>query len=162
MANFRIGHGYDIHPLVRERPLVLGGVKFDTDYGLVGHSDADVVTHAVCDALLGAAGLPDIGHFFPNTDAAFKDINSQVLLKKVTAELNQRGYAIGNVDVSVIAEKPRLINRLGEMKMVLAASMGISTEDIGIKATTNEGIDDLGRGLGTAAHAVVLVEKPGA
>ena len=109
MANFRIGHGYDIHPLVPERPLVLGGVKFDTDYGLVGHSDADVVTHAVCDALLGAAGLPDIGHFFPNTDAAFKDINSQVLLKKVTAELNQRGYAIGNVDVSVIAEKPRLI-----------------------------------------------------
>ena len=162
MANFRIGHGYDIHPLVPERPLVLGGVKFDTDYGLVGHSDADVVTHAVCDALLGAAGLHDIGHFFPNTDAAFKDINSQVLLKKVTAELNQRGYAIGNVDVSVIAEKPRLINRLGEMKMVLAASMGISTEDIGIKATTNEGIDDLGRGLGIAAHAVVLVEKPGA
>jgi 2-C-methyl-D-erythritol 2,4-cyclodiphosphate synthase len=161
MANFRIGHGYDIHPLVPGRPLVLGGVKFETDYGLAGHSDADALTHAICDALLGAAGLPDIGHFFPNTDAAYKDINSQVLLKTVTSELLQRGYAIGNVDVSVIAEKPRLINRLGEMKAMLAASMEISPEDIGIKATTNEGLDDLGRGLGIAAHAVVLIEKIG-
>jgi 2-C-methyl-D-erythritol 2,4-cyclodiphosphate synthase len=162
MANFRIGHGYDIHQLVPGRPLVLGGVKFDTAYGLAGHSDADALTHAVCDALLGAAGLPDIGHFFPNTDATYKDINSQLLLKKVTTELSKRGYAIGNVDISVIAEKPRLINRLGEMKTVLAASMGISPEDIGIKATTNEGIDELGRGLGIAAHAVVLIEKTGA
>lgn len=159
MANIRIGHGYDIHPFAQGRPLVLGGVRFDTDYGLDGHSDADALTHALCDALLGAAGLPDIGHFFPNTDPGFKDINSQLLLQKVTAELQQRGYKIGNVDLSVIAEKPRLITRLGEMKTMLARSMGISAEDIGIKATTNEGLGDLGRGLGIAAHAVALIEK---
>lgn len=159
MTAFRIGHGYDIHRLVAGRPLVLGGVRFDTDYGLEGHSDADVLTHAVCDALLGAAGLPDIGHFFPNTDPAFKNINSQLLLQKVCAELRERGYEIGNIDVSVIAEKPRLIARLGEMKTQLAHSMGIACEAIGIKATTNEGVDDLGAGLAVAAHAVALIEK---
>lgn len=159
MTNLRIGHGYDIHPLVSGRPLVLGGVKFDTDYGLEGHSDADALTHALCDALLGAAGLPDIGHFFPNTDPAYKDIDSQLLLKNVIRELQQRGYQVVNVDLSVIAEKPRLIARLGEMKSALANSMGVSTDAIGIKATTNEGIGDLGRGLGIAAHAVALIEK---
>ncbi|MCC6416487.1 MAG: 2-C-methyl-D-erythritol 2,4-cyclodiphosphate synthase [Opitutaceae bacterium] len=159
MATIRIGHGYDIHRLVPDRPLVLGGVKFDTDYGLDGHSDADVITHAICDALLGAAGLPDIGHFFPNTDPALKNIDSQVLLAKVCVELHARGFAIGNVDASVIAEKPRLIARLGEMKTQLAHTMGIAQESIGIKATTNEGVDDLGAGLAIAAHAVVLLEK---
>lgn len=159
MSAFRIGHGYDIHRLVPGRPLVLGGVKFDTDYGLEGHSDADVLTHAICDALLGAAGLPDIGHFFPNTDPAFKNINSQLLLEKVCAELRERGFEIGNVDSSVIAEKPRLIARLGEMKTQLAHSMGIAQENIGIKATTNESVDDLGAGLAIAAHAVALIEK---
>ncbi len=159
MANIRIGHGYDIHQLAAGRQLVLGGVTFDTDYGLDGHSDADVITHALCDALLGAAGLPDIGHFFPNTNPGFKDIDSQILLKRVIDQLNQRGFSVGNVDISVIAEKPRLITRLGEMKAALARSMGISAANIGIKATTNEGIDDLGRGLGIAAHAVALIEK---
>lgn len=159
MATIRIGHGYDIHAFAPKRPLVLGGVTFDTDYGLDGHSDADVMTHALCDALLGAAGLPDIGHFFPDTNPGFKNIDSQILLKRVVAQLHQRGFTIGNVDISVIAEKPRLINRLGEMKIVLANSLGISAEDIGIKATTNEGLDDLGKSLGIAAHAVVLIEK---
>jgi len=159
MADYRIGHGYDIHPIKPGRPLVLGGVTFDTDFGLEGHSDADVMTHALCDALLGAAGLPDIGHFFPDTNPGFKNIDSQILLKRVIEELHHRGFTVGNVDLSVIAEKPRLINRLGEMKTALARSMGISSENIGIKATTNEGLDDLGRGLGIAAHAVALIEK---
>lgn len=159
MSSFRIGHGYDIHRLVPNRPMVLGGVKFDTDYGLEGHSDADVLTHAICDALLGAAGLPDIGHFFPNTDPTFKNINSQLLLQKVCGELRERGFEIGNIDASVIAEKPRLITRLGEMKTQLAHSMGIAQDNIGIKATTNEGVDDLGAGLAISAHAVALIEK---
>ena len=159
MPNQRIGHGYDIHRLVAGRPLVLGGVKFDTDFGLDGHSDADCLTHAICDALLGAAGLPDIGIFFPNTDPEFKDIDSQVLLRRVVAELRSRGYAPSNIDATVIAEKPKIYPRLGEIKAVLAASTGLTPEAIGLKATTNEGIGDLGRGLGIAAHAVALIGK---
>ena len=159
MSAYRIGHGYDIHRLVAGRPLVLGGVRFDTDYGLEGHSDADCVTHAVCDALLGAAGLPDIGHFFPDTDPVFKDADSQLLLKRVVAELQQRGWAPLNIDATVIAEKPRISPRLGEMKLALANSAGLPVEAVGLKATTNEGIDDLGRGLAIAAHAVALIRK---
>src|SRR4051812_7655045 len=157
--NFRIGHGYDIHRIVTGRPLVLGGVKFDTDYGLDGHSDADCVTHAICDALLGAAGLPDIGIFFPNTDPAYKDIDSQVLLRRVVAELRTRGYAPSNIDATLIAEKPKIYPRLGEIKAVLAASTELSPDAIGLKATTHEGLDEVGRGLGIAAHAVVLIER---
>lgn len=157
--NFRIGHGYDIHRIVAGRPMVLGGVKFDTDYGLDGHSDADVVTHAVCDALLGAAGLPDIGHFFPNTDPVYKNIDSQVLLARVCGELSKRGFAIGNIDVSVIAEKPKIYPRLAEMKAALAKSTHLPVTNIGLKATTNEGIDEIGRGLAIAAHAVALIAK---
>ena len=156
---YRIGHGYDIHRLVEGRPLVLGGVRFDTEYGLEGHSDADCVTHAVCDALLGAAGLPDIGHFFPDTDPVYKDADSQLLLKRIVAELLQRGWAPLNIDVTVIAEKPRISSRLGEMKLALANSSGLPVEAVGLKATTNEGIDDLGRGLAIAAHAVTLIRK---
>jgi 2-C-methyl-D-erythritol 2,4-cyclodiphosphate synthase len=156
---FRIGHGYDIHRIVANRPLVLAGVRFDTDFGLDGHSDADCVTHAVCDALLGAAGLPDIGHFFPNTDPAFKDIDSQRLLQQVAAELRQRGWAPVNIDATIIAEKPRVLPRLGEMKLALANSSGLPVESIGLKATTNEGVDDLGRGLAIAAHAVAMIRK---
>lgn len=157
--NFRIGHGYDIHPIVAGRPLVLAGVTFDTDFGLEGHSDADCVTHAICDALLGAAGLPDIGHFFPNTDPAFKGIDSQILLARVCAELSRRNFAIGNIDATIIAEKPRIYPRLAEMKAALAKSTHVPVANIGLKATTNEGIDDLGRGLAIAAHAVVLIAK---
>jgi 2-C-methyl-D-erythritol 2,4-cyclodiphosphate synthase len=133
--NLRIGHGYDIHRVVAGRPLILGGVRFDTDYGLDGHSDADCLTHAICDALLGAAGLPDIGHFFPNTDPAYKDIDSQRLLERVCHELS------------------------AEMKAALAKSTHLPVANIGLKATTNEGIDDIGRGLAIAAHAVALIAK---
>ena len=156
---YRIGHGYDIHRLVEGRPLVLGGVRFDTEFGLAGHSDADCVTHAVCDALLGAAGLPDIGHFFPDTDPVYKDADSQLLLKRVVAELQQRGWAPLNIDVTVIAEKPRISPRLGEMKLALANSAGLPVEAVGLKATTNEGVGELGRGLAIAAHAVALIRK---
>ena len=157
--NFRIGHGYDIHRIVAGRPLVLGGVKFDTDFGLEGHSDADCVTHAICDALLGAAGLPDIGHFFPNTDPAYRNIDSQVLLARVCSELSRRSFAISNIDATVIAEKPKIYPRLAEMKAALAKSTHLPLTNIGLKATTNEGVDEIGRGLAIAAHAVALIAK---
>jgi 2-C-methyl-D-erythritol 2,4-cyclodiphosphate synthase len=156
----RIGHGYDIHRLVAGRPLVLGGVRFATDYGLEGHSDADVLTHAICDALLGAAGLPDIGHFFPNTDPAWKDADSQALLRRVIAELAALGFAPGNIDATVIAERPRLQPQLAAMKAALAKSTGLAPGAIGLKATTNEGVDQIGAGAAIAAHAVALIEKP--
>ncbi len=159
MAHWRIGHGYDIHRTTVGRPLVLGGVTFAADFGLEGHSDADALTHAICDALLGAAGLPDIGHFFPNTDATWRNINSQVLLQKVTATLLTHGWTLVNIDATLVAEKPKISHRLAEMKAVLAASTGLSPDAIGLKATTNEGCDDLGRGLAIAAHAVALIEK---
>jgi 2-C-methyl-D-erythritol 2,4-cyclodiphosphate synthase len=157
MTSLRIGHGYDIHRIVAGRPMVLGGVRFDTDYGLDGHSDADCLTHAICDALLGAAGLPDIGHFFPNTDPAFKNIDSQRLLQRVVGTLREHGFAPVNIDASVIAEKPKILPRLAEMKAVLARSTGLAVECIGLKATTNEGVDQIGQGLAIAAHAVCLI-----
>lgn len=157
--NFRIGHGYDIHRIVTGRRLVLGGVTFDTDFGLEGHSDADCLTHAICDALLGACALPDIGHFFPNTDPAYKNIDSQVLLARVCVELSKRSFAIVNLDATVLAEKPMIHPRLGEMKAALAKATHLPVANIGIKATTNEGIDEIGRGLAIAAHAVCLIAK---
>jgi 2-C-methyl-D-erythritol 2,4-cyclodiphosphate synthase len=157
--NLRIGHGYDIHRTVAGRPLVLGGVTFDADFGLDGHSDADALTHAICDALLGAAGLPDIGHFFPNTDPAYKNANSQVLLQTVATALRARGWILVNIDATLIAEKPKIAPRLAEMKAILGRSAGLTSDAIGLKATTNEGSDDIGRGLAIAAHAVVLIRK---
>ncbi|MGH7944314.1 MAG: 2-C-methyl-D-erythritol 2,4-cyclodiphosphate synthase [Opitutaceae bacterium] len=157
--NFRIGHGYDIHRIIAGRVLILGGVKFDVDFGLEGHSDADCVTHAICDALLGAAGLPDIGHFFPNTDPACKNIDSQILLSRVCGELSKRSFAIGNIDATVIAEKPRIFPHLAEMKAALAKATHLPVSNIGLKATTNEGVGDIGRGLAIAAHAVALIAK---
>ena len=159
MSSLRIGHGYDIHRIVSGRPLVLGGVKFDVDYGLDGHSDADCLTHAICDALLGAAGLPDIGHFFPNHDPAYKNVDSQILLRRVVASLQERGFTLVNIDASLIAEKPKIQPQLAAMKAALAASTGLPVEAVGLKATTNEGIDEIGRGLAIAAHAVCLVER---
>lgn len=160
MSNFRIGHGYDIHRTVAGRPMVLGGVHFaECPVGLEGHSDADALTHAICDALLGAAALPDIGHFFPNTDPAYKNIDSQILLARTAAALRQRGYEIVNIDASLIAELPKIAPRLQEMRTSLAASAGVSLDQIGLKATTNEGSDDIGRGLAIAAHAVALLRK---
>jgi 2-C-methyl-D-erythritol 2,4-cyclodiphosphate synthase len=157
--NFRIGHGYDIHRTIAGRPLVLGGVTFDAPFGLDGHSDADALTHAICDALLGAAGLPDIGHFFPNTDPQWKGADSQVLLQRVVAALRERGWTPVNVDATLIAEKPKIAPRLAEMKATLARSTGLSVDTVGLKATTNEGSDDIGRGLAIAAHAVALIQK---
>ena len=159
MNTLRIGHGYDIHRIVAGRPMVLGGVRFDVDYGLDGHSDADCLTHAICDALLGAAGLPDIGHFFPNTDPAYKNIDSQILLSRVVAALRERGFSLVNIDASLIAEKPKVYPRLHDIKAALAKTTGISVADIGVKATTNEGVDEIGRGLAIAAHAVCLIER---
>lgn len=158
--NLRIGHGYDIHRTLPGRKLVLGGVTFASDFGLDGHSDADVLTHAICDALLGAAGLPDIGHQFPNTDPAYRNADSQVLLQRVIAALRERGWSPVNLDATLIAEKPKIAPRLGEMKAALAQSTGLAMDAIGLKATTNEGSDDSGRGLAIAAHAVALIQKP--
>lgn len=157
--SFRIGHGYDIHRTIAGRPLVLGGVTFACDFGLDGHSDADALTHAICDALLGAAGLPDIGHFFPNTDPTWKNADSQILLQKVVAALRERGWRPVNVDASLIAERPKIAPRLAEMKSALARSTGLPVDAVGLKATTNEGCDDIGRGLAIAAHAVALIEQ---
>jgi 2-C-methyl-D-erythritol 2,4-cyclodiphosphate synthase len=157
--SLRVGHGYDIHRTVKGRKLVLGGITFDADFGLDGHSDADALTHAICDALLGAAGLPDIGHFFPNTDPAYKNADSQVLLQKVIAALRERGWAPVNIDATLIAEKPKIAPRLAGMKAVLARSTGLPVDAVGLKATTNEGSDDIGRGLAIAAHAVALIQK---
>jgi 2-C-methyl-D-erythritol 2,4-cyclodiphosphate synthase len=156
---FRIGHGYDIHRLVRGRPLVLGGVRFDAPYGLEGHSDADCLTHAICDALLGAAGLPDIGRLFPDTDPAWKDIDSQVLLRKVVADLRARGWEPVNIDSTLVAEKPRIGPQISAIKAALSRSTGLPAEAIGVKATTNEGIGGIGRGEAVAAHAVALIGK---
>lgn len=155
----RVGHGYDIHRTQAGRALVLGGVTIPCEFGLEGHSDADCLTHAICDALLGAAGLADIGHFFPNTDPAYKNIDSQVLLRRVVEEVRSRGWKIANFDASLIAERPRIAPHLTAMKVALAQSTGLSVEQIGLKATTNEGIDEIGRGLAIAAHAVALLEK---
>jgi 2-C-methyl-D-erythritol 2,4-cyclodiphosphate synthase len=155
----RIGHGYDIHRIVPGRPLVLGGVRFAVDFGLDGHSDADCVTHAICDAFLGAAGLPDIGNFFPDTDPTWQGVDSQILLKRVVQVLREGGWQPVNLDATVIAEKPHISKRIIDMKAALAFSTGLPSGAIGIKATTNEGVGDLGHGLAIAAHAVVLIEK---
>ncbi len=157
--NLRVGHGYDIHRTAPGRRLVLGGVAFDAGFGLIGHSDADVLTHAICDALLGAAGLPDIGHQFPNTDPAFKGADSQALLRTVVAQLHASGWTPVNIDATLVAEQPRIGPRLADMKAALGRSTGLPVEAIGVKATTNEGADDVGRGLAIAAHAVALIRK---
>jgi 2-C-methyl-D-erythritol 2,4-cyclodiphosphate synthase len=157
--SFRVGHGYDIHKTTQGRALVLGGVRFEADFGLEGHSDADCVTHAICDAFLGAAGLPDIGNFFPDTDPTWKGVDSQILLRRVLQVLRENGWEPVNIDATVIAEKPLISKRIGDMKAALASSTGLPAAAIGIKATTNEGIDSLGKGLAIAAHAVALIEK---
>jgi len=157
LPEIRVGHGYDIHPFKEGRPMVLGGVRFDLPYGLDGHSDADGLTHAICDALLGAAGLPDIGHHFPNTDPQYKDIDSQRLLQEVAAALAKEGFAIINIDSTVVAEQPKIFPQLERMKSRLAESAGADPSRIGIKATTNEGLGALGRGEGIAAYATALI-----
>jgi len=158
--HIRTGHGYDIHRAKTGRPMILGGVRFtESPVGLDGHSDADCLTHAICDALLGAAALPDIGHLFPNTDPAYKNIDSQILLRRVVAALAERGWKPVNIDATLIAEQPKIHPRLADMKTTLAASLGLPVDCVGLKATTNEGSDDIGKGQAIAAHAVALIER---
>ena len=154
----RIGHGYDVHRLVEGRKLVLGGAEVPYEKGLLGHSDADVLTHAVMDALLGAAGLGDIGQHFPDSDDRFLGADSLELLRQVCGMLSERGYRIGNVDVTVIAQRPKLAGFIPAMRENLAAVMGLRPEDVNVKATTEEKLGFTGEGLGIAAHAVALIE----
>ena len=153
----RIGHGYDVHRLTENRPLVLGGVTIPSEYGLLGHSDADVLTHAVMDALLGAAGLPDIGQQFPDRDPAYAGISSLLLLARVMELIESAGYVVVNVDATVLAQKPRLAPHIPAMKDALASVLG--TRAVNVKATTEEGLGFTGQGLGIAAHAVALLEE---
>lgn len=155
----RIGHGYDVHRLVPDRRLVLGGVEVPFERGLLGHSDADVLTHAVMDALLGAAALGDIGQHFPDHDPAYAGADSLVLLDQVTVLLAERGWRVGNVDATVIAQRPKLASYIPQMRANLARRMGAELEQINVKATTEEGLGFTGGGEGIAAHAVVLLEK---
>jgi len=153
----RIGHGYDVHRLVAGRDLVLGGVRIPHDKGLLGHSDADALIHAICDACLGAAGLGDIGRHFPDSEAQYKDIDSRVLLRKVKAQLDIRGYRVANVDSTIVAQAPKLAPYVEQMAANLAADLGIERDQVNVKATTTEGLGFAGREEGIAAHAVVLL-----
>ena len=155
----RIGHGYDVHRLVECRDLILGGVKIPYEKGLLGHSDADVLTHAVMDALLGAAALGDIGRHFPDTDPAYKGADSLKLLAAVWDKIAAAGYRVGNIDVTMIAQKPKLANFLPQMRENLACILEISTDQINIKATTEEHLGFTGDGSGMACHAVCLLEN---
>lgn len=155
----RIGHGYDVHRLVTGRKLILGGVEIPHHHGLLGHSDADVLTHALMDALLGAAGLWDIGHAFPDTDAEFKDISSMVLLGRVMEMLREKGYQVVNADCTILAQAPKLAPYVPSMRENLARIMGVLPEQVNVKATTEEGLGFTGREEGMAAHAVCLLEK---
>ncbi|WP_456434154.1 2-C-methyl-D-erythritol 2,4-cyclodiphosphate synthase [Thermosulfuriphilus sp.] len=158
MINFRVGHGYDVHALVEGRPLILAGVSIPYHRGLLGHSDADVITHALCDALLGAAGLRDIGHFFPDSDPRFRDIESLKLLGEVAKLLADRGWAVGNADITVICQEPKLAPYRQEMIRRLKVALGGGVA-VNIKATTTEHLGFIGRGEAIAAHAVVLIVK---
>ena len=156
---FRIGHGYDVHKLVSGRSLILGGVTIPNDYGLLGHSDADVLVHAICDSLLGAAALGDIGKHFPDNDDRFKNISSLILLKKVVGLLAEKGYCIINIDSTVILQKPKIAEYIENMRKNIADACGIATEYISIKATTEEGLGFTGSCSGCASHAVCLISK---
>lgn len=155
----RIGHGYDVHRLVEGRKLILGGVEIPFEKGLLGHSDADVLAHAVSDALLGAAALGDIGKHFPDTDPAFAGADSLKLLEHVVKLLREKGWKVGNVDATILAQRPKLAPYIPIMAEKLAACMGISVEDVNVKATTEEKLGFTGSGEGMAAHAVCLLEK---
>lgn len=155
----RIGHGYDVHRLVHGRRLILGGVDIPHETGLLGHSDADVLTHAVMDALLGAAAMGDIGKLFPDKDPTFAGADSLALLREVMARLHAEGYTVGNLDCTVLAQAPKLAPRIAQMRRNLAKCLDISTDCVSIKATTEEGLGFTGAREGIAAHAVVLLEK---
>ncbi len=155
----RIGHGYDAHRFGHGDHVVLGGVSIPHDQGLIAHSDGDVLIHALCDALLGAAGLGDIGRHFPDTEAAWKDVDSRVLLRKVVGSLREAGLMVGNVDATVIAQRPRLGGYIALMRERLAEDLGVEAARVNVKATTTEKMGFTGRGEGIAAHAVVLLHE---
>lgn len=159
MTALRIGHGYDVHRLVEGRALILGGVTVPYEKGLLGHSDADVLTHAVMDALLGAAALGDIGKLFPDTDEAYRGISSVLLLERVAERLRAEGFAVVNLDATVLAQAPKLAPYREAMRANLARALGIDLSCVSVKATTEEGLGFTGEGLGIAAHAVALLEK---
>jgi len=155
----RIGHGYDVHRLVEGRDLILGGVKIEYPLGLQGHSDADVLLHAVSDALLGAAGLGDIGRHFPDTDPAYKGADSLELLRTVGQKITYAGYRVGNIDVTMIAQKPKLKDHIPQMEINIAAALGVDTGKVNVKATTEEKLGFTGDGSGMSCHAVCLLEE---
>lgn len=159
MTNLRVGHGYDVHRLVSGRKLILGGVEIPFEKGLDGHSDADVLTHAVMDALLGACGLGDIGRHFPDTDERYRGISSLLLLDHVATLLRQQGYGVVNVDVTLLAQAPKVGPYRQQMVENLASHLGITPEQINVKATTEEHLGFTGSGEGMACHAVALVER---
>lgn len=157
----RIGHGYDVHRLTEGRKLILGGVEIPYEKGLLGHSDADVLLHAVADALLGAAAMGDIGRHFPDTDPSLEGIDSRILLRKTAEKIAERGYAVGNVDATVIAQRPRLSPYIDRMRDHIAEDLMIGTDQVNVKATTEEKLGFTGRGEGIAAHAVCILYKRG-
>ena len=161
VAGMRIGHGYDVHRLAEGRRLVLGGVEIPWEKGLLGHSDADVLTHALMDALLGAAGLGDIGKHFPDTDPAYAGADSLKLLAHVVGLLRERGFTVGNADATILAQRPKLAPHIPAMRDNLARVMGIESGQVNVKATTEEGLGFTGSGEGMAAHAVCLLVKEG-
>ena len=159
MTNLRIGHGYDVHRLVEGRKLILGGVDIPWERGLLGHSDADVLLHAVSDALLGAAGLGDIGRHFPDTDPKYKGADSLELLREVYRKISEKGYRVGNIDVTMIAQRPKLKDFIPQMQENIAAAVGVAPDRVNVKATTEEKLGFTGSGEGMACHAVCLLEE---
>lgn len=157
----RIGHGFDVHRLVADRPLILGGVTIPYEFGLLGHSDADVLLHAVSDAILGALGLGDIGRYFPDTDPAYKGVNSMLLLEHVVGLAQTRGFRIGNLDTTIVAQRPKLAPHVAQMITNLAKVCQVPSGCVNVKATTTEHLGYAGRGEGISAYAVVLMEENG-
>lgn len=155
----RIGHGYDVHKLVEGRKLIMGGVEIPYEKGLLGHSDADVLLHAISDALLGAAALGDIGKLFPDTDMQYKGADSRVLMAEVVRRIKEKGFRVVNVDATIIAQRPKMRNYIDTMRQNIAETLGCDTDDINVKATTEEGMGFTGEGMGISAHAVCLIEK---
>ncbi|HEY9097981.1 MAG TPA: 2-C-methyl-D-erythritol 2,4-cyclodiphosphate synthase [Thiobacillus sp.] len=159
MSDVRIGHGFDVHAFAENRKLIIGGVEIPHELGLAGHSDADVLLHAISDALLGAAGLGDIGRHFPDTDAAFSGIDSRILLRRVAEQLQQRNWRVGNVDATIIAQAPKMAPHIARMTTHIADDLGIAIDRVNVKATTTEKLGFTGRGEGIAAEAVCLIER---
>ena len=159
MTTIRVGQGFDVHQLVAGRALIIGGVKIDYERGLLGHSDADVLLHAICDALLGAAGMGDIGKHFPDSDGRFKDIDSRELLRMVAAKIIAAGFSVGNIDATIIAQAPQMAPHIAAMVSNIAADLGINASQVNVKATTTEKLGFTGRGEGIAAEAVCLLRR---